>query len=74
MSFLVDETKDSTCYVKAKRNGEDTFTLRSQDKTAPRTILFWIMENIETASDEKLREAFEDAIKMRAWPKRKMPD
>lgn len=65
---------DHSCYAKGKAKGEQLFTLRSQDQTAPRVIAFWIMENIETAPEAKLRHALEDALRSRRWPTRKMPD
>jgi hypothetical protein len=65
---------DRNCFTKANAKGERTFTLRSQDKTAPRIICEWIKENIETAPEEKLLEALDAALEMRRWPKRKMPD
>lgn len=65
---------DNTCFQKAQERGQQTFTLVAQDKSAPRTILFWIMENFEDTPVEKLRDAFEDALAMREYPKRKHPD
>jgi hypothetical protein len=55
---------DNKCYAKATKNGERTFTLVEHDVTSPRTILFWIMENFETASEAKLEDAFELAMEM----------
>lgn len=66
--------EDDSCYRKGKANGEQLFTLRSQDMTMPRTICFWIMENINSCSEDKLRHALEDALRARKWPNRKMPD
>ena len=65
---------DDSCFEKAKATGEQRFTLRAQDMTTPATIAFWISQNIETASEDKLRHALEDALRARKWPKRKMPD
>jgi hypothetical protein len=65
---------DNTCYEKAKKRGQRTFTLVEQDRTAPDTILAWIYFNWETAPEGKLMDAFEDAIAMRRsviakkWP------
>ena len=64
---------DST-HEKGKANGEQLFTLRSQDVTTPRCIVFWILENIDTAPEEKLRHALEDALRARRWPNRKHAD
>lgn len=74
MVFQIPENKDSTSAEKAHRKGERTFTLRAQDKTAPATVCKWITANIETAPADKLREALEDALTMRAWPSRKAAD
>lgn len=39
-----------------------------------RTIAFWILQNIESAPEEKLRAAFEDCLVMRDFPNRKKAD
>jgi hypothetical protein len=65
---------DFSCFEKGKANGEQLFTLRSQDITMPQSICFWIMLNINTASEEKLRHALNDALRARKWPNRKTPD
>lgn len=65
---------DYKCFEKGKANGEQLFTLRAQDRSTPRTIAFWILENIETCPEEKLRHALEDALRARKWPNRKNPD
>ena len=65
---------DHNCFAKARENGESTFTLRARDPTAPKTILFWMRENIETAPAEKLRCALEDALACRQWPGRRPAD
>lgn len=72
--YNITEDKDSTCYAKARHNGEKTFTLRSQDRSAPSTIAWWILCNIETAPVEKLQEALNDALLMRSFPRRKNAD
>jgi hypothetical protein len=54
-------------------DNEDIFPLVARDDTAPKVILFWIMENLH-CSDDKLREAFECALRMRKWPNRKAAD
>lgn len=61
-------------FEKGKANGEQLFTLRAQDMTAPSTICWWILQNIATAPEEKLRHALEDALRARRWPNRKMAD
>jgi hypothetical protein len=65
---------DDGCHDKGKANGEQLFTLRSQDITCPKTICFWIMENIETCGEDKLRHALDDALRARKWPNRKRAD
>jgi hypothetical protein len=69
-----ERMSDQDCYNKGRAKGERTFTLRSQDLTAPKVIGEWIKENIETASPEKLLDALDAALEMRRWPTRKMPD
>jgi phosphatidylethanolamine-binding protein (PEBP) family uncharacterized protein len=60
---------DSAVYERAKERGQETFTLVAQDLSAPATIIHWIEINIgnEVTPDEKLREAFERALKMRRF-------
>jgi hypothetical protein len=70
----ISQPRDWQCFEKAIMRGQQTFTLVAQDITAARTIMFWLMENIETAPDEKLRDAFEDALRMRHYGNRKYPD
>ncbi len=65
---------DNTCYQRAKLRGDQTFTLTARDRSSPRTICFWIMENIETCPPEKLVDALIDAIAMREHPSRKNAD
>lgn len=69
-----DNSRDATCFAKAQQRGQHTFTLVAQDISSPRTVAYWILENIEKAPAEKLREALEDALIMRAHPNRKVPD
>ncbi len=67
--------QDKTCFEKAARRGQRTFTLVEQDRSAQRTILWWIMENWEHAPDAKLQDAFEDALAMkRSQVEKKWPD
>lgn len=67
---------DDRCHEKAKERNQQTFTLVEQDRSAPRTILFWIMENFDGKTPpEKLRDAFEDALAMQFSPvEKKAPD
>jgi len=59
------QERDMNCYEKAVKRSQRTFTVVEQDISAPKTILFWIMENWETAPTFKLEDAFETAIAMR---------
>jgi hypothetical protein len=68
------KTMDSKCHQKAIERNQQTFTLVEQDRSSPRTICFWILENIETAPREKLVDALLDAITMREAPLRKNAD
>ncbi len=52
---------------------EEIFVLRAQDRSAPRSVILWIADNLQ-ASDEKLRDAFECALRMRRHPERKPAD
>lgn len=65
---------DDSCFEKAKAAGEQRFTLRAKDETAPECIAYWILKNIETAPEDKLRHALEDALRARKWPTRKRAD
>jgi hypothetical protein len=65
---------DEKCYEKAVARGDRTFTLVGRDKSSPRTICFWIMENIETAPSSKLREALESALIMKSTFSRRAAD
>lgn len=62
------------CRQKAQARGDLTFTLVGQDLSSPRTIAFWILENIESCPAEKLKEALDKAIRMRALQNRKAAD
>ncbi len=74
MLMMSENDSDTKVYAKARNRGQETFTLVAQDRTSPRTILFWIGENFETAPPEKLRDAFERALRMREFPERKWAD
>lgn len=52
---------------------EEMFVLRAQDCMAGVTIIDWIKNNWH-ASDEKLRGAFECALRMRKYPNQKACD
>jgi hypothetical protein len=59
---------------KAKERQDLTFTLVGQDRSSPKAICFWILENIDTAPREKLEGALDKAIRMRDLPNRKIAD
>ena len=59
--------------VSRKRFPPD-FTLLAQDISSPATICYWIGENIETASPEKLHDALDSAIMMRDYEHRRNAD
>lgn len=64
---------DDACLKKVK-DDEMIFVLRAQDKSAPKVVLHWIAKNFETLPEDKLREAFECAMKMKAYHNRKNAD
>lgn len=63
-----------TTRQKAIERNDLTFTLVGQDHSSPETIAYWILKNIESAPEEKLRGALDKAIRMRALPNRKAAD
>ncbi len=65
---------DNECFAKARKRGDQTFTLVGQDASSPSTICWWILQNIETCPAEKLRDALEDALLMRNTPTRRPAD
>jgi hypothetical protein len=65
---------DAKCATNASIRKQLTFTLVEQDRSAAKTIAFWIMENIETAPSAKLIDALETALVMRAYPNQKNAD
>lgn len=67
-------SRDYRCFEKAKERGDKTFTLVAQDYSSPTVILEWIKVNINVAPEQKLRDAFEDAMAMLKHPRRKNPD
>jgi hypothetical protein len=71
---MENQRQDDKCHLKARERGQRTFTLVEQDLTAPRTIAYWILENIETCPRQKLHLAIDDACDMRAAKFRKLAD
>jgi hypothetical protein len=66
-------TKQNSLTLKKSGDHEEIFVLRAQDASAPRSVILWIADNLQ-ASDDKLREAFECALRMRKHPKTKAAD
>lgn len=73
MHLLSENDPDTNCHARAKQRNQETFTLVEQDITTVRTIAHWIYENIEQASEAKLRDALEGYLRMRKFPNRKIP-
>ena len=55
-------TKHDSRTLKKVYDHEEIFVLRAQDASAPRSVILWIADNLQ-ASDEKLRDAFECAMR-----------
>ncbi len=69
-----NQVQDGDCYTKAKARGQMTFSLVEQDMTAVQTIAFWILLNVNSAPEEKLRAAFDDMMVMREFKGKKKAD
>ena len=74
MYQISEDDPDSQIFARAKTRGQRTFTLVEQDATAVECIAFWIMRNIETAPDDKLRDALERCLEMRKFTPQKHAD
>ena len=66
-------TKMTSSALKKAGDQEEIFVLRAQDASAPRTVMLWIADNLH-APDDKLRDAFECAMRMRRHPKARAAD
>lgn len=55
---LTDET------LKKVEDTEEIFVLRAMDESTPTVIMFWIAYNFAVLSEDKIRSAFEQAMKM----------
>ncbi len=65
----------STCKtLKKVGDEEEIFVLRAQDDSAPHAIMQWLIYNFGHLSDERAREAFECALRMRKHHPTKAPD
>jgi hypothetical protein len=77
-------TKLNDPCLKSAADDEPIFVLRAQDMTAAITVVFWILCTLIVGlmvrsdklapSDNTLRAAFEQALRMRRWERRKLPD
>lgn len=61
------QPKEKNYTLQQARIGEEIFVLKATDETAPWVIMEWIKENIHTANEDKLRSAFESALRMRRF-------
>lgn len=59
------QQKQNNYTIQQARPDEEIFVLRETDETAPWVIMEWMKENFHTASEDKLRSAFESAIRMK---------
>lgn len=73
MTFQAATKHNDLCLDNAAID-EPIFVLRAQDASSPKVILHWIAKNFETCPDEKLRDAFEQALAMKQWPTRRAAD
>lgn len=64
---------DDLC-LKKVNDDEPIFVLRAQDISSTFIVLEWIKINFQHTPDDKLREAFEHALKMKNYPSHKIPD
>ena len=64
---------NNECWNHAK-DDEPVFVLRGQDVSSPNVVMEWISLNINTAPEEKLREAFECVMAMRKYQDKKIAD
>jgi len=72
----MDEDTDMLRFEKARAKGEPTFTLRSQDFSAPAVVDYWANLNMGAMgpTHPKIIQAREIAEKMRRWPGRRQAD
>jgi len=62
--YFTPQTKRNSEVLNKAQPNEEIFVLREIDETSPVIIMEWIKENFYTASEEKLRSAFEIALRM----------
>ena len=73
-NFGAGHTKHTEPCLKKAGDTEPIFVLRAQDRSSAKTLLFWMLENEASISDEKLIAAFEDVMACRRWPNKKQAD
>lgn len=73
---VAEQATDYDCFVKAKKNGEPTFTLRGQDRSSAEVIQAWIDINIIVLGPDhpKIRQAHVRKAEMVAWPLQRQAD
>lgn len=64
---------ESVCLKNAKED-EPVFVLLARDASSAKVIIHWIAKNFDTCNEEKLRDAFECALAMKAYPIKKKAD
>ena len=68
------ELKNPNSTLNKADDEEMLFILKAKDISSPKVILNWIAENLETASEAKLHEAFICALRMKEHKGRKAAD
>lgn len=71
---VIPQTKHTSTVLAKASDDEEIFPLVAKDWSSPETICFWLMLNMKSAPEEKLRAAFESAMRMRKRPDRKAAD
>lgn len=59
------QPKSKNFVLQQARPDEEIFVLRDDDESAPWIILEWIKENFFMRNEDKLRSAFESALRMK---------
>lgn len=68
------KAKDAHAYLHTCAPDDEVFVLKGIDITSPVAIAEWIKQNVGSAPPEKLHEALDCAIRMRAIEGRKIAD
>lgn len=69
-----EKTPETCSCLQKLKEGEPFFVLRGQDVSSPKVVIHWIAKNFENVPDDKLREAFECALRMKHYSPRKAAD